>query len=517
MSGELSLGLARGFRQGNEQRRLEAKADEERAFQRKRIEHADARVQEAHDYELSQRPAKEQAVAAQTAAAQALEDERRQKLADGVRAAQAEGFFDFMSQLDSGADPTAALNAYNMRGGHKIDPKQFKFDRASKNFTFVDDDGQVQSGNATQTKQVMQDVLTPSSEKRKLTAMGDRSALVDGTGKIVAKGALYGKETQKSGPLIKGKSGEWYRDPQTLKWAQIPGKPGKEGGAATTASGAKVGSWSRQAAQKSVRDILAQKIGLKYDPQTEQITGGKPGATDTWLELAAKGDEVIDRVTDSMGPAQIAHMVADAYSGVLPSAEYEKEAAKKTQRMQLHDSTKPDNMFSFQEPEERFQARVRENAQHARQAAMDSAEERLMTNLKPYLPAVDAGAGDTGDVQEEEAPDDEEEPNPDDTAPAVEPAGAPAATAPSAASAAPAGRGPRAHYPVTIDRVTGDADANTQAALKALRAQPQILKLLTTQTEPGRAPAVKFPDGNVYYLAGTQLKKLNIQPPKKGK
>jgi len=515
VSGELSLGLARGFRQRNDQRRVEAKQDEALTYARDRQAKADAIRDEQVAYERSQRPAKEAAVTASTNASKALEDERRQKIAQAAAEARQEGLYDLMDELDKGSDPAAALANYNRRGTHKIDPASFKFDRATGNVAFTDDDGTPQQGNVRQLKQVIDDALTPSSEARKPTKLGDREAIIGRDGKVIAKGPLYGKEKE-SGAVIKGKSGEWYRDPVTKKWAQIPGAPGK-GGPATTASGAKVGTWSRQAAQKSVREIIAQRVGLKYDPQTEQITGGKPGATESWLEMSAKGDEILDQVTDSMGPAQIAHMVTDAYGSVLPPADYEKDALKNTQRMRENDPSQPDSWYTTAEPEDRYQARVKQNAKAARDAAMASAEQTLQKNLQPFLDAIrPAVAEDASEEEGEAAPDDEtaEGENPEDVAPAVERGGAEAA----APGSTPATGGARAHYPVTVDRLDGDADVPTQQALRIVKSNPTILRLLQTQVGPGKAAIVKFPDGNQYYLAGTTLKRVGASgAPAKGK
>lgn len=507
MSGELALGLASGFRKRRDQQKVEAEVTAERTRQNARQDASDARVAEASDYAKTQRPMQERATAATVANAEQSTAFNKQKFDEAARAAHDEGFYDLMDQLDRGVSPQAALSVYNSRGAHKIDPASFHFDPRTKNAQFTDEDGP-QTVNATQMKGILADSLSNSATVPKTSTLKSDEAIIENrTGKVIAEGPTYrgGKEK----PLIKGKPGEVIYDPTTKRFKVIPGvSTGGKAAKTVSVDGSALAPWNLQTAQKHNRDILAATAGLKYDPETEQVTGGKPGATRRWMDMSAMADQVTQRMQDTMGPAQVAHLVTDAYDGVKTDEEYRAEAEKNTTRQRLGGGG-PDTMLTREEPVDLWQARIKTTADAMKAAAVKEADDKLFSNL----PAVGENPPDAGTTQpldendvNSDGVDDEtgdEIPTADDLAPA---GGAPA---PAATSAAPS---PRAHYPVTIDRVTSP-DAK---AMQILKASPQVMQLLQAPVDPGKTAIVKFPNGKAYFLAGTELREFkNFKPPSK--
>jgi hypothetical protein len=234
--------------------------------------------------------------------------------------------------------------------------------------------------------------------------------------------------------------------------------------------------------------------------------------------MSASADRVLGHVQDTMGPSEIGHIVQEAYADVKSPQEYEALARKETPRARFGDSSKPDTLFTRAEPLEDWETRIQKSAQSLYRNAIAQAEQKI-TDGVPDIGGQESEETDDGSSDEGEGADTEDQGSADDLAPASDATGAARAVGgQGAAPPASVTRSPRAHIPVTIDRVTAGADVQAQAALRSVKADPRILAALQTPAEPGKATVVKLPDGNLYYLAGNELKRLqNIRPPAKGK
>lgn len=326
MNPYVTLGAARGLKQGVDDYRERKEHEEDRGERKLELEHARGRravaeqqQDETYGYEKEQRPLREEALqtqvegakvgldAARTNLHNAKEDrpgdvaeleaqrgrertrfdreselhgigmqKKRQELAD-------EGLDRFLDTLEAGGDPEYAVKIFNAQGKHGIQPGTIQYDHKSGTVSFTGAGGQKYNGSVEQL----------------------RAAL-----------------PQK--PLVKfGKDDRLY-DPNKKRVVVGPNGPGGLGGGPN----GKRSPFNYQTHIKRAQDLTIAAMGYEYDNQMQKfkIPAGSS-------ERVAYANSLVDQVARQfdeeglqVGPGEISNVVMQSMRGVKTSSEAMKMA-----------------------------------------------------------------------------------------------------------------------------------------------------------------------------------------------
>ena len=406
--------------------------------------------------------------------------QQKERTDQQLRATQAlenEGMADLLDGLLDGEDPALVLDTYNRRGTHKIDPKGFKYDPATKTMQVVGPDGVPKQVSALEARKQLARLMTDSNAPRaepKQYHYKDDELVKDAAGNVIHKGPKYGVSNEKPPGLMSTADGIY--DPVTKSLIKPPAGAGGRGG---TRGGTNRSPFNLQGEQERARKVLGDRIGMKFDKDGFQVIerdkNGKPivGQSERWSNLSAETDSLVSKYEDTVGAAQVANTVADAFDEMPSLQERIADVLKDDERQTKIVDGRPVRE-SKAEQLERVTKDAKRVEQVDRQTRREQADKQLAAMSQETL-------RNRGAELEQEAP-------------------------PAAPGANRPGRGATARDVLTPDKVTG----RDQEALGLLRSNPTLLTaLLRKPSDPKKLVVVKFPqNGKAYILAGNELREV---------